>query len=442
MASPSTTRHARRARRRPRAAPATRPRSTSTAVTAAPVSASASVSEPSPAPISTTRSPGPTPARRAMRRTVLGSTTKFWPRARRGARPRLVEQLAHRRARVGHRRSGSVDRARRPVDRRISTSIGVARQVGDLAERGRRCRSTSSPCGSVRRRAAPSSTSTDRPLSTLHDRRMWAPASAAAVQARVDAAARRGGRSPSPCRRACRRWWPTAVVRVLGARRAATRPARYAGVDRSPSGRSASVSTRPASARRRQSVAAGRPTAATFGAPDVPTPASLVGAATIAGERERPSAALASTSRRRSRVVEIVSGSLPRSRGRPGRVDPTEGRRTPGRPGGARTQNWRYAGRPVTRSRVRPSRRARTAASAAAQRGVARRPRRGDAVDVGHRGADERHQAGRLGWPRWGTGRQVRAVGLDQQPVERARGRPPSRTSRRALERDDPAESR
>ena len=65
----------------------TSPRSTSTAVTAAPVSARARVSEPSPAPISTTRSPGPTPASRAMRRTVLGSTTKFWPRARLGRRP-------------------------------------------------------------------------------------------------------------------------------------------------------------------------------------------------------------------------------------------------------------------------------------------------------------------------------------------------------------------
>ena len=65
----------------------TSPESTSMAVTDAPVSARAKVSEPRPAPISTTRSPAPTPARRAMRRTVLGSTTKFWPRARLGARP-------------------------------------------------------------------------------------------------------------------------------------------------------------------------------------------------------------------------------------------------------------------------------------------------------------------------------------------------------------------
>ena len=64
----------------------TMPRSTSMAVTSAPVSASASVSDPSPAPISTTWSPGPTRARSAMRRTVLGSATKFCPRSRRGAR--------------------------------------------------------------------------------------------------------------------------------------------------------------------------------------------------------------------------------------------------------------------------------------------------------------------------------------------------------------------
>src|SRR5437763_6038637 len=67
----------------------TRWRSSSIAVTEAPVSARASVSEPSPAPISTTRSPGPTWAKRAMRRTVLGSATKFWPRARLGRMPWL-----------------------------------------------------------------------------------------------------------------------------------------------------------------------------------------------------------------------------------------------------------------------------------------------------------------------------------------------------------------
>ena len=56
-------------------------------ITGRPVSASARVSEPSPAPTSTTWSPGPTPASRAMRRTVLGSTTKFCPSARLGVSP-------------------------------------------------------------------------------------------------------------------------------------------------------------------------------------------------------------------------------------------------------------------------------------------------------------------------------------------------------------------
>ena len=90
-ASPAAARRPRPPSRRPArplpAGPAARWRSTSTAVTDAPVSARARVSEPSPAPISTTRSPGPTSASRAMRRTVLGSATKFWPRARLGRRP-------------------------------------------------------------------------------------------------------------------------------------------------------------------------------------------------------------------------------------------------------------------------------------------------------------------------------------------------------------------
>ena len=49
-------------------------------------------SDPRPAPTSTTWSPGPTPARRTMRRTVLGSTTKFWPRARLGCQTVAVEE--------------------------------------------------------------------------------------------------------------------------------------------------------------------------------------------------------------------------------------------------------------------------------------------------------------------------------------------------------------
>ena len=88
-------------------------RSISTAVTSAPVSASARVSDPSPAPISTTASPGPTPARRAMRRTVFGSTTKFWPRARLGARPcRSSSSVTWRRVRSRRRASLAAGTAR------------------------------------------------------------------------------------------------------------------------------------------------------------------------------------------------------------------------------------------------------------------------------------------------------------------------------------------
>ena len=71
------------------------------ACTSAPVSTSARVNEPSPAPISSTRSPGPTSARRAMRRTVLGSTTKFCPRARDGT-GRALKQRGELGAGVGH----------------------------------------------------------------------------------------------------------------------------------------------------------------------------------------------------------------------------------------------------------------------------------------------------------------------------------------------------
>ena len=98
---------ARRARRPPRAGRRRgrgRPRSPSPS---APVSASASVSDPRPAPTSTTWSPGPTPARRTMRRTVLASATKFCPRSRRGARWPVVEQLADRRPRMRHCTCGS-----------------------------------------------------------------------------------------------------------------------------------------------------------------------------------------------------------------------------------------------------------------------------------------------------------------------------------------------
>ena len=63
-----------------------------------------------------------------------------------------------------------------------------------------------------------------------------------------------------------------------------------------------------------------------------------------------------------------------------------------------------------------------------------------DALGRGHRRARPGAPGpGRFGWPRWGTGRQVGRVGLDQQPVERAeRRRGPQVVGR--LERDDAAE--
>ena len=48
------------------------------------------------------RSPGPTPARRAMRRTVLGSATKFWPSARADAGHARRAARRHVGRRVGH----------------------------------------------------------------------------------------------------------------------------------------------------------------------------------------------------------------------------------------------------------------------------------------------------------------------------------------------------
>src|SRR4051812_34239315 len=56
------------------------------ATTRAATSSSARVREPSPGPTSRTTSSGPTPESRTMRRTVLGSITKFWPRCLVGRR--------------------------------------------------------------------------------------------------------------------------------------------------------------------------------------------------------------------------------------------------------------------------------------------------------------------------------------------------------------------
>ncbi len=85
MASPSTTSTPAGSTTERRTG--TRWRSVSTATTVAPVSARARVKEPSPAPISRTWEPVPAPESRAIRRTVLGSATKFCPSARLGRIP-------------------------------------------------------------------------------------------------------------------------------------------------------------------------------------------------------------------------------------------------------------------------------------------------------------------------------------------------------------------
>src|SRR6478609_10298468 len=77
--------------------------STSTAVTWATSGSSARVSEPRPGPTSTTTSSGPRPASRTILRTVLASTTKFWPHCLVGRRPR---RAASSRTRAAPRSSG------------------------------------------------------------------------------------------------------------------------------------------------------------------------------------------------------------------------------------------------------------------------------------------------------------------------------------------------
>src|SRR5439155_1888613 len=69
--------------------------SASTATTSAPASTRPRVSDPRPGPTSTTWSPATTPDKDTMRRTVLGSARKFWPRVWRGRSP-----WSRRRARI------------------------------------------------------------------------------------------------------------------------------------------------------------------------------------------------------------------------------------------------------------------------------------------------------------------------------------------------------
>ena len=81
-----------------------------------PVSSSARVSEPRPGPTSRTTSSAPTPEARTIRRTVLGSMTKFWPRCLVGRSP---SSSASRRTSAGPRNLGPAEEIalRRPTTR-------------------------------------------------------------------------------------------------------------------------------------------------------------------------------------------------------------------------------------------------------------------------------------------------------------------------------------
>ncbi len=84
---------------------AARTSSISTAVTRSAASSRARVSEPRPGPTSTTTSSGRTSAVRTIRRTVLASMTKFWPRCLVGRTPRAA---ASSRTSAGPRRASGV----------------------------------------------------------------------------------------------------------------------------------------------------------------------------------------------------------------------------------------------------------------------------------------------------------------------------------------------
>jgi hypothetical protein len=89
--------------------------SISTAVTCAPASSRPSVSDPSPGPTSSTTSPGWTPASATIRRTVLGSMTKFWPRCLLGRRSSSAASV---RIVLGIEQTGRAVSHRRPTTRR------------------------------------------------------------------------------------------------------------------------------------------------------------------------------------------------------------------------------------------------------------------------------------------------------------------------------------
>lgn len=107
--------------------------SISTATTRSAVSSRPSVSEPRPGPTSTTTSSGRTCAVRTMRRTVLASITKFWPRCLVGRTPRAA---ASSRISAGPRRASEVG---------LVTSQGYGGPGPGRAAAARWCRCQ--PCG-------------------------------------------------------------------------------------------------------------------------------------------------------------------------------------------------------------------------------------------------------------------------------------------------------
>ena len=130
--------------------------SISTAVTRSAASSSARVSEPRPGPTSSTTSSGRTSAVRTIRRTVLASMTKFWPRCLVGGRPARRPARGCRRGPAGRREHlwcspGKPTAATRPGSsppwiRRASSPGTSARTPGRPA--GGRCRRGSARCGS------------------------------------------------------------------------------------------------------------------------------------------------------------------------------------------------------------------------------------------------------------------------------------------------------
>ena len=146
IASASTTVDVRARRRRRRAAPGRcrgRPRPRARRRRSRPARASATRGR---RRSRRPRSPGPTSARRAIRRTVFGSPTKFWPRSRAGRRCRQpVEQvrgIAPARVR-SHQLSGRAPARRR--GRRSRRTVGVEHDVGAGRARRDACRAGGRP---------------------------------------------------------------------------------------------------------------------------------------------------------------------------------------------------------------------------------------------------------------------------------------------------------